>query len=95
MDNSNPFKEIFDELEQIKALLQQQQNHFNAAPKEQTEEEYLTRKEVSALLKISLVTLNDWTSQGVIPAYKIGTRVRYRKSDVIDALQKKETYHYR
>ena len=58
------------------------------------EENYLTRKEVAALLKISLVTLNEWGKEkkGYLKPRKIGSRVRFLKSE-IDELMKQGTHH--
>jgi excisionase family DNA binding protein len=54
-----------------------------SSPKEQ---EILTRKETSALLGISLVTLNEYTKSGKIPGYRLGSRIRYKKHEVLNAL---------
>jgi predicted DNA-binding transcriptional regulator AlpA len=51
-------------------------------PKEKTN--YLTRKEVAAIFKISLVTVNDWNNLGILKPYRLGRLVRY-KSDEIEA----------
>lgn len=47
----------------------------------------LTREETAKLLSISLPTLWKFTKDDVIPAYRIGTRVRYKKSEVLLALK--------
>lgn len=49
--------------------------------------EYLSRKEVSKLLKVSIVTLHDWTKHGFIPSYKIGNRVLYKPKEVEEAVK--------
>jgi len=54
------------------------------------EEDYVTRQEASSLLKISLPTLNKLTKSGKIPASRIGTRVLYKRSDIIASLDKIE-----
>lgn len=51
--------------------------------------ELITRNEVSEILRVSLVTLNDWTKKGLLPAYKCGNRVYYKRSEVTEALKKK------
>jgi excisionase family DNA binding protein len=56
------------------------------APKDQTR--LLTRKEVCELLNITLVTLHEWTKNGTIAAYKVGSRVRYKQSEVFNTLQR-------
>jgi excisionase family DNA binding protein len=48
----------------------------------------LSRQETADLLGISLVTLWQFTRKDLIPAFKIGNKVRYKKSQVLDALQK-------
>ncbi|MEM9982370.1 MAG: helix-turn-helix domain-containing protein, partial [Bacteroidota bacterium] len=49
--------------------------------------EYLTRKQVAALLGISLPTLHKWTKQGTIQAYRLGANIRYKQADVHAALE--------
>lgn len=46
--------------------------------------EYLTRKEVANILKVSLVTLTDWNKRGILKPYRLGNLIRY-KSEEIDA----------
>ena len=63
--------------------------------------ELMTRKEVAKMLNISIVTLHAWTKKGLLTAYRIGNQVRYKKDEVIQALQqmnnfnneKTESYH--
>lgn len=50
-------------------------------------ETLLTREETAKLLSVSLVTLWDWTKKDIVPAYRIGNKVRYKKSEVLNALQ--------
>jgi len=47
----------------------------------------LTRKETSSLLGVSLHTLHDRTISGKIPAYRIGTRVRFKRADIEGSLK--------
>ena len=56
------------------------------------EDELMTRKEAAAYLKVSLVTLKEWTKNGRVKAHRIGTRVRYYKSDVEAALKEIKQY---
>lgn len=53
-----------------------------------TQNRLLTREETAKLLSISLVTLWKWTNDNVIPAHRIGNRVRYKEVEIIEALQK-------
>jgi len=51
-------------------------------------QELLSRKEVADKLKISLVTLNDWTKKGIVNSYAIGGRILYKASEINEKLTK-------
>ena len=57
--------------------------------------DYLSRKDVASLLKITLPTLHDWTKLGYLTAYKMGTRVLYKESEIIETLEKAPSFKYR
>jgi hypothetical protein len=61
----------------------------------QQTETLLTRKEASEKLKISLVTLNDWSKRGIIQSYLIGGRVYYKESEIEASLSKTKTVKYK
>jgi excisionase family DNA binding protein len=48
----------------------------------------LTRKQVCNLLNITAPTLHEWTRNGTISAYKVGTRVRFKESEVMNTLHR-------
>lgn len=52
------------------------------------DEIFLTRKETSLKLNISLPTLNSYTKRGIIIGYRVGARVLYRNSELETALSK-------
>ncbi len=53
-------------------------------PKEPTI--WITRQEAADLIGVSLVTIHNWSKEGVIHAHKIGTRIRFKKSDIENIL---------
>jgi excisionase family DNA binding protein len=55
-----------------------------------TKIQYLSRKEVSEFLKVSLVTIHKWTKQGLIHSYRIGRKVVYKKDEIEEALIKRK-----
>jgi len=57
-------------------------------PTEKEPLKLLTRHETARMLGISLPTLHVWTKDGTIQGGKIGSRVRYRLTDVEEALRK-------
>lgn len=57
-------------------------------PQPQTvKDKLLTRKEVCTLLQVSLVTVHNWTKQGILNPYRIGNKLRFKESEVLEALQ--------
>ncbi len=70
----------------LEAVVQKQFAEFskNFTPKKPTI--WITRNEASELLGVSLVTIHNWTKEGVINAYKIGTRVRFKRSEIENIL---------
>jgi excisionase family DNA binding protein len=77
--------------------IEQLQNFINDAVKigfeqtktqEQEQTTLLTRKQVCHLLNITPPTLHEWTRNGIITAYKVGTRVRYKQKEVFNTLKR-------
>jgi excisionase family DNA binding protein len=49
----------------------------------------LTRKEVSQKLRVSYPTLAKWREKNILPACILGTRIRYKQSDIDSLLNSK------
>jgi excisionase family DNA binding protein len=69
-------------LSEVRTELQNITQNFQ--PKKQPE--YLTRKEVAKILKVSLVTLSDWNKKGVLKPYRLGNLIRYKRAELEKAL---------
>ena len=52
-------------------------------------EELLTPDETGKLLKVSKVTVWDWTKRGILKKHTIANQVRYLRSEVLEAVLKK------
>ena len=72
-------------IEGIKSLLDIQNQSL-------PEDNYISRKDTAQLLNISLVTLSNWTKKSLLKSYKIGSRVLYKKSEVIESLRGVEQF---
>ena len=48
--------------------------------------EWLTRNEVSELLKCDLSTLHNWVKKGKLIPYGIGNRIYFKRTDIENAL---------
>ncbi len=49
-------------------------------------EPLLKARELADLLGFSPATILDWTEKGDLPAFKVGGRLRFRESEVLDWL---------
>lgn len=67
---------------------------LQAGSKKPEEEILLTRKETADKLKISLVTLNDWSKRGLLKSYIIGGRVLYKSKEVEASLGEVKIVRY-
>ena len=56
----------------------------NFKPKEPPE--YLTRKEVAKILKISLQTIHVWNRKKILNPYRLGNLIRYKSNEIDHAL---------
>lgn len=54
-------------------------------PQDKVEVELITEQEASKLLKVSKVTLKSWRDKGQITGYKFGSRVRYKKEELLNS----------
>jgi len=54
------------------------------APKQETE--LITTKEVCKLLGVSSSTLHIWRKQGIIKGFRVGNKVRFKKTEILEAI---------
>lgn len=89
---SGSFNDLKDE---IRSIFKEEFNNFHSSKELSKEEiEHITRKETAKILHISLPTLNNWTKQGLVNGYRIGSRVLYKKSEIFEALKKIQTMKF-
>lgn len=62
------------------------------APSKPEEETLLKRKEVAKIFGVSLVTLNQWMRDGRIPCHRINSRVFFKRTEVMEALNSVKKY---
>ena len=84
-----------DLLNQINLLFETKLTEILKQFKPEETTKFLTRKEVCQLLKISLPTLHNWTKEGMVKSYKIGTRVLYKTTEIEEALGIKKNQRFR
>lgn len=79
--------ELLERLDKMEAAIIALNN--SQQPQQEKTNEFITRTEVAQILRISLVTVHDWTKKGLLSAYKCGNRVYYKRLEIIEALKKK------
>jgi excisionase family DNA binding protein len=52
------------------------------------EKEFLSRTEAGEFLGVHAHSIDSYANQGLFPRYKIGRHVRFRKSEIIDAIKR-------
>ena len=77
MLNTNVFETTQDQL--VSSVVNELKNEFKQAP---FSDQFLTKRQLTELLTVSLSTVNKWTSRGVIQAYQLGGKVYYKASEV-------------
>ena len=77
----------------VKKELENFKSEFKSVEPEM-QEEYLTRKEVATIYKVDTSTVYRWEKKNIIPAYGIGRKVRFKKSEVLNILEKLERTEY-
>ncbi len=82
---SNPFITIESHLDRLENLMLAVQRSVAQPPQTTKEDELLTPTETACLLKVSKVTVWDWSKKGILAPRRIGNQVRYLKSEVLAA----------
>ncbi|WP_037319454.1 helix-turn-helix domain-containing protein [Salegentibacter sp. Hel_I_6] len=72
--------------EQILAGVKIQLEELKKDFQPKTPEEYLSRKETAALLKVNLSTLHAWANKGTITPFGINGRVYFKRSEIENVL---------
>ena len=67
-------------------ILNKQFTNFKSELERQKTTKYLTRKQVSELLCVSLPTIWRYTKQGILTSYSIGSRVLFKEDEVINSI---------
>ena len=82
-DLPKAMESVMEKLSQIEIELQNIKTNYQ--PKEPVE--LMTRQEVADFFQISLVTVHDWTKKGILSCYRIGHRIRYKRSDIVKCFE--------
>jgi predicted DNA-binding transcriptional regulator AlpA len=82
---------VYETREEIRELKQLVQAHLKTFTGANTSgaDELLTPEETAGFLKVSKVTVWDWSKRGILYPHRIGNQVRYLRSEILAATIKK------
>lgn len=81
-DLPNAMETVLEKLSLIEQNLEEIKKNYQPI----TPEELMTRHETAAYLKVSLTALWEWNKKGILPSYRVGNRVYYKRSEILDIL---------
>ena len=86
-------KQIFTNLnlDELRELVQECVNNGLGSITIPTKEssDLIKAKEACEFLQVSKVTLYNWMNENIIPSYYIGSRLYFKKSELVESLSKK------
>ena len=77
-------EEVKSELREIKTFLQDLFSTNLILCKD----EYISCQEVSKMLNVTTRTISDWTKKGVLKCHKVGRKLRFKRSEIIDLIER-------
>lgn len=60
----------------------------NRPPEPKVDSTLISRHEAAKMLSLSLPTLSKYCKDGTIPFYRVGTRVRFNKQQIMESITK-------
>lgn len=77
------FKALMERLcELVRKLIKEELDSINT-------EELMNKREAAEFLRVSTLSLSKYTDNGIIPAYQLGGRILYKKSELLSNLERK------
>ncbi|WP_370214120.1 helix-turn-helix domain-containing protein [Mesoflavibacter profundi] len=95
MESKQVYIYPYSQEELIKKLLKTIESRIEVLDKKRKKaviehEELLTVEETMKLLKCSKQALWNWRKNGILPSYRLGNRVYYKRSEILTKLIKQE-----
>jgi len=92
---NNPFALISKRFEDLENLIKESLSQ--AKPVQQSTEpkdEILTRQDTAKMFGVSVETISDWASKGIVKMYKVGNRSYFKYSELIQVLTDSNTANH-
>lgn len=81
---------LAEKLDTLTNVLNGQNRPEATAP---NDDKLITRTETAQMLGVTLPTIYDWTKKGIITAYRIGNRVRYKHAEILATVTNNKTHY--
>lgn len=79
----------------LKGMIDESMNKYKIANQVDEKEELLTIQQIADYFQVSITTIHNWKKEGLIPYVKVKSRVRFKKSVVLDLEEKRrKRYKY-
>jgi len=80
----------------FKGMIDESMNKYKIANQaNEKKEELLTIQQIADYFQVSITTIHNWKKEGLIPYVKVKSRVRFKKSVVLDLEEKRrKRYKY-
>lgn len=91
MHTINPFKEILDELQEVKEIL----NSIKKEPEIELKKRFYSIKETADILKLDYQTVRNHIQKGNIKAERIGRQYRINHMNLMKALNNVKSLKYK
>jgi len=74
----------------FKGMIDESMNEYkNASQAGEQAEELLTIQQIADYFQVSITTIHNWKKEGLIPYVKVKSRVRFKKSVVLNLEEKR------
>ncbi|MDO5655774.1 MAG: helix-turn-helix domain-containing protein [Flavobacteriaceae bacterium] len=91
MQTNNPFREILDELHEVKEILHSIQNE----PELELQRKFYSIQEAAEILKLNYQTVRNHILNGNLKAERIGRPYRINHYDLMEALKNVKSLKYK
>lgn len=93
MERNILFTQIpIDELKDIISICIRNELQKNAKDKDTSSEELIKITDAVKLLGVSKVTIYKWREKGILPFYRISSRIYFKKSELMEVLNSSNKY---
>ena len=80
-------------IEELKSIINESvENAIRINSKPNEEDSLLCRKDLARLFSVSLVTISAWTKSGKLPYHRMGSRIYFKKSEIMQIFNSNVAY---